>query len=135
MTLRKNACMTIGGCLWLTLALAGCGGAPAADLPNLAQVDGIVLLDGQPLSGARVLFEPQQSGSTSSAMTDDQGRYEVWYGNGEPGAALGSHTVRIFKMDGDAGPELLPARYNERSELTATVGPGENAVDFRLVSR
>src|SRR5207249_327992 len=41
------------GCLFLVLALAGCGG------PRTKPVEGTVLLDGKPLSGASIQFVPQ----------------------------------------------------------------------------
>ena len=61
----------------------GCGG----DTPPLGQVTGTVTLDGKPVDGATIQFEPTTSGlPTAFGRTDSQGKYELWYSRGNKGA-------------------------------------------------
>ena len=120
--------------LWL--GLVGCSGAD-----NVARVTGQVTLDGEALSGARVLFIPLSSGGESSAMTDQDGNYTVQYTREVQGAEIGEHRVRITtasRGDPDSTPpepkraELLPPKYHSKSELTAKVVSGSNTINFDL---
>jgi len=52
------------------LVLSGCG--PKG--PELAPVEGVVTLDGQPLEGATVLFHAEGGGRPSTGTTDANGR-------------------------------------------------------------
>jgi len=115
--------------------LAGCGGKVPKNLPELGVVTGVVELDGRPVPDAIVLFEPKGSGTLASAGTDTSGKYQLMYRPDIVGAALGEHVVRISKRDGDAGPEILPKKFNDKTELTAKVQPGENTIDFKLQSK
>lgn len=118
--------------------VAGCGDKG----PELGRVEGTVTLDGSPLAGARVEFQPQQGGSPSYGSTDEAGHYELIYSVDRPGALLGSHEVRIttFREESDGTgpptviPEKAPPRYNSETELTREVKPGDNPLDFPLES-
>jgi len=121
------------------ILLAGCGRSG----PELAPVSGRVTLDGQPMFGARLVFQPEASGSPSYGSTDRDGRYELGYKRGQKGALIGWHTVRIesaTELTGSDGktivrPKPLPPRYNTRSELRREVKPDEdNRFDFQLTS-
>ena len=48
----------------------------APDMPELGQVHGTITLDGKPLEGVSVLFEPE-NGRPSTAITDAAGKYPV----------------------------------------------------------
>ncbi|WP_437191183.1 carboxypeptidase-like regulatory domain-containing protein [Planctomicrobium sp. SH527] len=114
--------------------LLGCGDRPT-DVPTLGAVQGTVTLDGAPLSGAIVLFEPKATGAGSSGATKEDGKYTLVYSATENGAVPGEHTVRITRQEMDMGPETLPAVYNVRSTLTATVVAGKNELNFALESK
>lgn len=127
------------GWLLICLLLAGCG--PAYDL---GRVSGIVTLDGAPLPQATVIFS-RGHGRMSVGLTDADGRYQLQYTNSQPGAEPGTHTVRItsqidsVRSEGGVPaitgrPELLSARYHDKTELTAEVKPGRNTIDFELSS-
>jgi hypothetical protein len=63
-------------------------------------VEGIVLLDGQPLPQARVQFVPDLTGQeaklASSAVTDDKGRFTLQFDAREEfGAVVGRHRVLV----------------------------------------
>ena len=112
------------------IVLAGCGesGPP---IPELAPVTGTVTQGGKPLEGASVSFWPEGKGSPSISATDAEGRFELKYGGKADGAPLGKHTVRISKMKEEAGNELIPAKYNERSTITKDVTK-EGPNDFKI---
>lgn len=133
------------------LASGGCGSS--AGQPELGTVSGVVNMDGQPLAGVTVSFAPAK-GRTSSAMTDAQGKYELVYVHNTKGACVGQHTVHIASqggLDGGGNPNeesggkgaprpqyfkgKIPAEYNEKSTLTATVKAGANTFNFDLKSK
>jgi hypothetical protein len=110
--------------------------------PELAPVAGTVTLDGEPLANAQVQFQPTSHGPYSVATTNSLGQYVLEYTKDRPGAALGTHVVRITTQTttvDESGveiqvPQRVPARYNDRSELLREVKPGENEFNFALTS-
>src|SRR5262245_26807017 len=122
------------GLIISALLLTGCGGP---EHPDVGRVSGVVMLDGQPLTEATVMFQPTQ-GRASVATTDSAGKYTLIYLDGVPGALLGSHKVIIrTEIPGEDGQapiakEKLPKKYHAESELTAEVKPGSNKLDFEL---
>ena len=88
----------IGGCLALLAVLAafGCGKSP----PPIVEVEGTVLLNGQPLPNAQVEFVPELKDfgaeMNSTATTDDKGHFKLTCNlNQQTGACVGSHRVLI----------------------------------------
>jgi len=132
----------VAGFAAATAAVAGCSGR-RGKTPPLGQVSGVVSLDGQPLPRASLAFVPYERGNASYGFTDDAGRYTLEYGVKQPGAVVGRHRVEIRTCgegrDRDGNfvetAERLPAKYHLKSELTATVGPESNQIDFQLGSR
>lgn len=128
--------------LALSMALlAGCSGNKP-DVP-FGTVTGRVTWKGEPVVDALVAFEPP-TGRGSYGRTDSTGSYQLRY-RGKPwGAVVGEHVVRITtsqllnaeKERNGAAPEIsreiLPAKFNRASRLTATVREGENTIDFDL---
>ena len=120
----------------LCLLLAGCGSGD-----GLATVKGKVTLNGQPLEGAVVQFQPTaDDGSPSAGKTDAKGRYELMHTFNTRGGMPGEHVVTIRtaaayyeEEDTDVQPvERIPAKYNTRTELKRTVKRGRNTIDFDL---
>jgi len=122
------------------LPLVGCS---KGDQPDLGEVSGTITLDGEPLGGASVYFRPKSGGRTSTGATDANGVYVMTYKNATKGAKIGEHTVTITTaseaIDRETGKpfaEQVPAKYNEKSELTADVQPGSNPpINFELQGR
>jgi hypothetical protein len=142
---RRLSCRaSLRGCAaaLAVFSLAGCnGGKP--DVP-FGTVHGRVTLDGQPLSNAAVMFEPE-NGRPSYGVTSDTGEYSLVY-RGKPwGAIAGRHKVRIttealISDSPDAAAatirkEILPSKYHTQTTLTAEVAKGDNSIDFALQSR
>jgi hypothetical protein len=147
--------------LALAIAATGCGGSDG--LPR-QHVSGSVTLDSEPLSGAWIEFRPEgPSAVTASGATIEGGRYDI---SRTDGLVPGSYRVSITKAgppEGAGAPpagappasgqrpgtkkaaapgpfgfakQLIPARYNTKSELTAKVEEGQaNAFDFTLNSK
>jgi hypothetical protein len=135
-------------CVCGLLVASGCG---SSSKYKLAPVSGTVSLDGQPLSGAAVNFQPSASGDSanvgpgSNAITDDAGHFELNTIHDKVGAVVGSHRVRIYSyspelpssQDEDSGPnkERVPERYNYRTQLTFKVPvEGADQANFELTS-
>jgi hypothetical protein len=146
-----NRFSLIGLAVVLPLCAAGC-----SENRETAAVSGQVTLDGKPLANARVHFQPalppgQEPAAElvdSYGVTGPDGRFELRLGDtGEPGAIVGSHTVRISdaeaeseESDADAGFEMqkrprIPSHYSDGS-LSLDVPPGgTDQADFKLSSR
>jgi hypothetical protein len=134
---------------WLRIVLA-CAAAVGVGLawrygpsPRLAEVQGTVHLDGEPLANALIVFQPQGEGTYSSALTDERGHYRLIYTRHEYGALLGRHSVSIttvFDSFGDnsgkqpGSRERIPPQYNEHTLLVADVVSGLNEFNFSLES-
>jgi hypothetical protein len=118
------------GCL-LAVGL-GCGSS------KFVPVSGKVMLNGQPLAGASVSFEPLGADDTPSLLpgslvkTNADGTFTLKAVSGEAGAVPGKHRVRIVLAGGEAGgaddrprgpaaTKTLPRHYNADSKLTFTV--------------
>ncbi len=130
--------------------LVGCGGS--SDQPELGEVTGTITLDGKPLSGVAVVFQPE-NGRPARGMTDANGKYELTYIRQTKGSKVGPNRVEIAPSEEGESEESegsdtvnanlparqstkakIPARYNLKSELNAEVKPGKNTFDFELKS-
>jgi hypothetical protein len=116
----------------LVAVLAGCSQSG----PEVAPVSGRVTLDGRPLASADVSFQPDGAQRASSGRTDADGRYQLMFKRGQPGALAGEHTVRIsISRELVRNPPPIPARYDTQSELRREVKADEdNVFDFELKS-
>jgi hypothetical protein len=128
----------------LAVLVEGCGRGGL----NLAEVDGVVTLDGEALPHATVQFHPQVRGTEgarpSLAATNSNGEYKLQYSITRSGVLPGRHKVTISTFstpDEDANgnlipgtPETVPDAYNTRSTLTADVPPEGGTFDFELTS-
>jgi hypothetical protein len=117
---------------------------------DLAPVSGVVTLEGKPIPGTLVNFQPSAKdgltpGPGSTGRCDESGRYVLKTIRDEPGAVVGTHRVRIYSFspespvsrDSDAGlpKEQFPNRYNYDSNLTFIVeSSGTEAADFKLTA-
>jgi hypothetical protein len=121
----------------LFLAATGCGG-------GLASVSGVVTLDGKPVEGATVSFTPATGDGGgvggSYGKIDAQGTYSLRTVVGDrSGSVPGKHKVTISLSKSDAtnpegaSKELIPTKYNTKSELTFDVpSSGTDKANFEL---
>ena len=127
--------------LGLLLGLA-CAGGCAADTGK-GTVRGEVTLDGQPLKEGRIRFVPEDRKSPSVDTAIADGRFQATVPVGPQRVEINAPKVvgkrRMYDTPNspvvDEVRELLPARYNVRSELTMTVQPGSQKKSFDLNSQ
>ena len=110
-------------------------------------LDGTVTFDGAPLAEGSIVFLPQPgTKSPTCGGTISQGQFSITPAGG---AACGAFRVEITAIhktgkkvtdpkEGklvDEIEQFIPARYNQQSDLTATVSEeGPNRFDFALKS-
>lgn len=126
----------------------GCSGQKMRE--GFVDVRGTVTLDDEPLPDAQIIIETPNG--TSFARSDSEGRYVAEYSKSLKGAGTGAAIVRIstkevfpdedvsgLKIDPRSGdhvkPELVPAKYNSKSELTIEIKPGGAPYDFKLTRK
>ena len=119
------------------LSAVGCGGSSY----RFAPVSGKITLDGKPLAGASVNFQPiavgSETGPGSAGKTNEKGEYTLTSSKGKNGAQVGKHQVSISLLNAQVGDrderpprggwplaDKLPAKYNVNSELSFVVPPG-----------
>lgn len=141
MTFRNRECLRLLGVL-CAMAAIGCGGSP----DGLVYVEGAVTLDGQPLPGAQVKFEPSDGGVGSIAIgtTNDEGRFEVHpLGTLEPGVKPGVYKVSFTTAVAGPNdvetdpipPERVPRKYRIEGLEYEVPNGGDKAASFDLLSQ
>ena len=148
----------------LLILSAGCSTVPSTDYSNLGLVDvsGKITLDGEALVAAVVTFENSENGQFSFGQTDSYGKYTLQLDSVKNGVTPGTKVVRISttrkilglndsediesaedgeaQADGDQAvpemkQELVPDKYNRKSELTVEVSASDTTFDFDLTSK
>ncbi len=114
----------------LVLASIGCG---RSDLPELGRVQGTVTLDGKPLAGVIVTFQPD-SGRPAVANADSEGRYDLMYTNDVKGATVGQNTVKVIWPDGATPTAKIPEEYGYNSTIKKEVKAGKQTIDIAMKS-
>src|SRR5262245_8916843 len=128
-------------CLLATVVLAAATGCQR----NVVPVSGRVTLNGKPLAGAVVTFQPQTgrdsaqpATSGSAGRTDAQGRFTLrLVAPDRPGAAPGEHTVTISTAAGDpraspAKEEHLPKSWRDGSHRFHVPAGGTTEANFDI---
>lgn len=105
----------------------------APDMPELGRVHGTITLDGTPLSGVSIYFEPEK-GRPSMAKADAEGKYDAIYLIDERGVKIGPCSVRVEWGIDDSGP-VIPPQYGTKSKLKLEVKPGDNIFNIEMVSK
>lgn len=144
-------------CCVLLPYLVGCG-ADRGDRPSVVAAGGKVLLDGQPLADAHVVFVPPTNDRpAASARTNADGVFELTTFAPHDGAVPGDFTVTVtkrvveqsltteeanayFARTGNSPPlptftDVVPQRYADptSSGLAASVrAEGENQFELKL---
>lgn len=129
----------------LTLAAALHGVAGCSDGPAYGDVTGEVTLDDAPLREGVVRFVPVDGNTPTASALIENGQFRVPVPAGNhrveisaPKLPRGINSSEEMKRgtvdEGAALEELIPQRYNTKSELTAGVKQGANKVRYRLKS-
>jgi hypothetical protein len=126
-----------GGAVLVLLALAGCG-------PRMGQVSGSVTVDGQPpAEEGAITFTPADGKTSVEGGKIINGHYSVRVPPGPKKVSISfSKVVGKKKLyDAPNSPEmpvtkeLLPDRYNEKTELQFDVKAGANEKDWPLSTK
>ena len=124
--------------LLLLVAIAGCPGFAAH-----GKVNGTVTLDDRPLKEGNVRFVPVdgKSQTASAKITDGKFTAAVPVGEMRVEFSAGKVVGKTKMYDSPDSPtvedvwELIPERYNTKTELKIKVSRGTNEVQFRLKSK
>jgi hypothetical protein len=128
---RKVIPLGFGLCL---IVLAGCSG-------NASVVTGEVTLDGQPLKEGLIKFIPIDGQTPTADATIADGKFSATVPVGEKRVEISAPKVvgkTRMMPDSPEVPvieELLPERYNVKSELKIMVGKGTQTKTFELKSK
>lgn len=121
------------------LALAVGGGCSSGNRAgvDLAEVTGVVTLDGKPVKQVEVMFMPEGGAIESRGITDDEGKFVAYYPPAYPGAVPGKHRVLFELKDADQHPDLIPKKYRNGSKgIEVDVAKdAPNAFTFELKKR
>jgi hypothetical protein len=125
--------------LLIPLILAGCSKSG----PPMAEVTGTVTVDGEPAKMGSVAFFPTDGKSRQGGGPIEDGKYTAMVPLG-----MSKVQIRVSKVVGEQKlyntpdspvqpilQEVLPAKFNDDTELTYDVQPGKNEKDFDLKSR
>ena len=126
-------------CFSLLIFAIGCGGGNAP-------VSGVITLDGTPLPGVYVVFEPQAVGPAGASQggTASDGKYELArVEGGKKGALIGTHQVRLTTvspgaMDDERSAlpqDKIPAKYQRAAPTFDVPRDGTDTANFELSSQ
>ena len=126
------------------LACSGCRQSPDGVVP----VSGRVTLNGQPLAGATITFQPVVDGPSlptvagSVGHSDAEGNFTMRLTDPDaPGAAVGKHVVTITTATDpqrdDALPrgEIVPIAWRNGSQTFEVPPAGTSKADFQLSTK
>ncbi len=138
--LSKSWNLLACGLVLASLTLAGCGGGETG--PKMHTVNGTVTFDGNPVEKGRIQFRSIDGGKAYSSEIVE-GKYSLQAEAGEVKVEIVASRNIPGKFDNSnpdeepqpVGEMYIPAKYNTKSELTATIKEdGENSIPFDLKS-
>ena len=134
---------TARNCRRLALAAALLMAAGCSGTPTKGDVAGTVTIDGVPAEQGAITFSPVDGQSATAGGTIEQGRYAAQVSPGKMKVE-----IRVAKVvgqrklydtaDSPMAPimeEVLPAKYNDATELVVEVQLGENEHNFDLTTK
>jgi hypothetical protein len=105
----------------------------ASEVSELGIVRGLILLDGNPMVGAKLVFQGDRK-SVAEGTSDRLGYYELEFTEKREGAAVGKNRITVSKID-ENGQETVPSAYNSQTTLERIVKSGENQFTFSLTTK
>jgi hypothetical protein len=137
---NQHRARSVGG--WIALAVIATMSAAGCEEPTTGVVTGTVTVDGQPAKSGAISFFPVdgRSRTTGAEIIDGQYTAEAPFGVSKVEIRVSTAVGQKKLYDTPDSPmkpilvEALPARYNDRTELTVDVQPGENRQDFTLTT-
>lgn len=124
-------------CVALSLfsVLAGCGSGLKEAV--LAPASGIVTINGKPAANIMVQFLPEvgkgQAGPTSTAVTNEQGEFDLITDEGKMGAAVGTSKVLFVDTAEERVPQGQQATSSPRIASSLSIlGPQTQSVEVTV---
>lgn len=106
-----------------------------------ATIEGVVTLDGVPLTTGTVTFHPQGGGAPAYGVISSNGEYSISTGANK-GLVAGKYVVTVVATTPptsslEFGNLLVPERYGslQQTPLRVTVIPGKNRINLDLTSK
>jgi len=110
------------------------------------EVSGKVKLDGAPLDEATITFLPTVGAQREAGWTMVQGGSYLIPAASQLGTGQFRVEIRALRSGGSdkaastdptliAAKEIVPSKYNSKSELVVEIKPGKNVVDFELQTK
>ena len=131
----------------VVVALIICPTTGCNSSPSIVPVKGTVLLNGKPLEGAAVLFQPKADERPAVGITDKLGTFHLTTRSQGDGAHVGLNKVSITKEsdepqldDAEEGIQdftlITPAQYAspELSGIEIDVYPGMESITLEITS-
>lgn len=142
MTLKWQQTRALVGVGIMMLSAVGCGGS------SESTVQGVVTLDGNPLSDGSIAFIPSAGGSQAYGTIRGSGEYKIYTGR-ELGLPPGEYKVTVVSRKPAAtqrteeggpapgGESITPRWYAlpDMSGLLVKVEPGSNNINLELTSQ
>ena len=119
-----------------SLALAvGCNQSSG---PQIVPAGGVVLFEGQPLVGARLIFNPA-TGRPARGVSDAQGRFQLSTSKPGDGAVVGKHRVAVIApregIEAMPGAGAAPAAPHPSAALPQKYStPDTSELEFEVVA-
>jgi hypothetical protein len=121
---------------------SACSSGPEPTYP----VQGVVKVDGQPLEGGSILFEPVEAGASGKhhsarGTIDAAGRYSLSTFDVDDGAVAGRHYVMVFEKEKQLSDDpnlvrysIIPDKYHtpETTPLVVEVKREPNEIDVPI---
>jgi hypothetical protein len=128
---------------WRLALLAGVLFAAGCDEPTTGTVTGMITVDGAPAKNGSIAFFPVDGKASTAGAEIVDGHYtaEVAFGQSKVEIRVPKVVGERKLYDAPNSPmksvlaESLPAKYNDASELTLDVKPGENQKDYSLMTK
>jgi hypothetical protein len=130
--MNRTACMM--GLLTAIALAAGCNRNP------LIEIGGAVTYDGKPVSSGNIRFLSADGRGPTAAGAVVDGKYAALVQPGQKRIEIDAYRVLGRRHHGndpknpleDVRQQILPLKYNAKSELTCDIQPGKRVYDFTL---
>ena len=138
----KRSVVSLGWCLFFAVGTWGCHSPEY----QVAEVDGVLMIKGQPGRKVHIEFVPDAGfrGPPSTADTDAQGRFTLHLmskdGSSPPGAVVGKHRVTLsdIQLSESATGRGIPIRFGPQytlvssTPLTQDIAAGKQSIRLEV---
>jgi len=134
----------VGSVAFCVTAVATLAPGCSSDSDTNARLSGTVTLDDQPIANGSISFLPVDGKTATAGTRIENGKFEIKMPPGPKRVEISGMEVVGQKpaYEGDKNSplvditrDIVPSRYNTKSELLVDVDSGEANQDFSLVSK